>query len=180
MKQIVYYIIAIAIGIVIGVFLIPRQVEVRTETLYDTTTVTVTEENPIPYYITDTIIRLDTVYLTEENDIDTTAILAEFWRYRFYSDTILSNEIEVKFDAEVSRNRIIRYNHDITNRRPIMQVNRYALPRKVGASVIMYYSPDYFGIAPGALYDHGRWQVSGYYDPINGAVLVGGSYKFKP
>ena len=80
MKQIVYYIIAIAIGIVIGVFLIPRQVEMRTETLYDTTTVTVTEENPIPYYITDTIIRLDTVYLTEENDIDTTAILAEFWR----------------------------------------------------------------------------------------------------
>ncbi len=184
MRDLLRYTIIIILSALLGAYLFhrlrPCDVETVTEVRYDTTTVTVTKEKPIPYYVTDTLLQLDTVYLTKTKEVDTAAILADYRRYRFYSDTMLSNEIEIKFGAEVSRNRLIRYDITTTNRRPIMQLTKhYHTTAPIGVGGIVYYAPNYAGVAAGVSYNIGGWDASLYYDPFNSAVFVGAEYTIK-
>ena len=89
--------------------------------IYDSTEVIVEVEKPVPYAVYDTTFVHDTTYLF--HDVDTTAILADYFKTRIYNDTLVDDEdLFFSLYEVVWQNQIQTREFIYKNRRPVEMI----------------------------------------------------------
>jgi hypothetical protein len=129
---------------------------------------------PVPYEK----ITTDTIYCTAE--IDTAAILKDYFTKYFYRDTIKSNSVTAIICEEVTQNKITDRQVWIQNHRPIQIINNAPLQSNsifAGLNISEYNKK--LGIGPSIIYTRKQDAFNLNYDIINSGISIGYYRKFK-
>jgi hypothetical protein len=140
--------------------------------LYDTVRIEVPVPRPYPvierdpYPVYDTIWRdsktvYDTIIIIQPTD--TAAILADYYKERYYNDTLRDDHIEIYLSEMVTTNRIAK--------REIQYVKYDEQNWQLRAGLSIYIKPDGAGFAPMGYYTNDRWLVGLGYDPLARGVF---------
>ncbi len=119
-----------------------EQIIYRDTTIYKSKNVYV----PTPYPVE--VLKYDTIYKTEHIEIDTAAILADYFKEFYYSDTIIndSTALIIIYDT-VSKNRISARQWLYQNRRPTV-INNFSVaipkPLRIGVGFQATCNENYF------------------------------------
>lgn len=153
-NKIVPYLIAVAVGIVIGYFLFKSSNQVITETI--TITDTVYQDTgthhvsfvPEPIYI----YTQDTLWKTI--DIDTTAILQDYFAVRGYQDTVVNDtSLTISYVAVVNKNTLkgIKFSYK-NNRYSIINntdiTNKTIIKYRYSVGCMLQGNTDYMNVIP--------------------------------
>ncbi len=129
---------------------------------------------PVPYEKVTT----DTIFCTA--DIDTAAVLKDYFSKYFYRDTIKSNSVTAIICEEVTQNRITDRQVWIQNHRPIQIINNTQVQANcifAGLNISEYNKK--LGFGPSVLYTRKQDAFNLNYDIINRGISIGYYRKFK-
>lgn len=155
MKQIPWILIIILLGIIIfqRECRSPEVSEIQSidiEWIYDSILVD-THVVEKPYPVREEIIEYDTIIEWKEIDIDTTAILADYYTKRYYDDTLVYNDdLYFRLEETIYRNEVYERNFEYKNFRPI-EFELDSIPENkvkyfIGGEILG--SPTHFGAGP--------------------------------
>jgi len=176
--HIFYFLTGIVLAIfVLSIFDKPEPPKTDTVYIYDTTTIEVPVEVPVPHtvYRTDTI--TDTLYVHDTIPADTAAILADYFRHKVYSDTIADKDLQFYLTETVYANRIIdrETSYKILQPQTITYNAHYTKYVHVGTYV--YYDGEGAKMALNGVYTTNKYMIGLGYDPINKCVFFSAGIK---
>lgn len=144
----------------------PSGITIVVDTIYDLEIKRDSIHFPVPYLVIETVI--DTVLI----DVDTAAILHDYFAMRIYNDTLVDDDdLYFSISDTVHRNRLLGRSFEYQNRRPVgfdVSVDIPSPKRNFYIGGMIMGSPDHFGAGPGIAYQAKDMNLYAYqYDLIN-------------
>ncbi len=144
---------------------------------------------PIPYPVVEIRDRWITIYDTIIREVDTAAILRDYFAHRHGYDTLANDSsVFVAIGWHVTQNRLISLTPYIANRKPTTIIHRTTVIREVEKKRNQYFmgvgvgrSPDQFGLAGSlALFTRQQNLYSLHYDMLNKDFYVTFYWRIPP
>jgi len=172
-------------GVLLSLILFTKKPEIviETEYIYDTAVVKVPVEVPVPYqvvtnqFVTDTLFLWKYVYDTIPVDVDTAAILADYFKTIQYRDTIVNDDIDIFLNEDITQNRIAYRDLSYVWKRPTEISTTNYFGNYIYLGITPYYAADGLNAYGHITYAGKKWMGTAGYDPFQERIFVGAGYR---